>query len=82
MFTCSFTPLTGSLALPTWLREILLSVGIAARAIGVFAAAVAFGILVAIRIDAGNLWIAAAIAAGLLLFVILPIRLWLTSIPR
>jgi hypothetical protein len=68
-FIASFTP-------PKWLREILLSVGIAARAITVFAAAVAFGVLVVIKVGEDNLWIAAAIAAGVLLLVVLPVRLW------
>lgn len=72
----SLMPLLGSLTLPTWLGEILASVGVAARTIAVFAAAVAFGILVAIKIGEGSPWIAAAAAIGLLLFVVLPVRLW------
>jgi hypothetical protein len=62
--------------MPTWLREILASAGLAARTITVFAAAVAFGILIAIKIGEGNLWVAAAASAGALLFVVLPVRLW------
>jgi hypothetical protein len=62
--------------MPTWLREILASAGVAARTITVFAAAVAFGVFVAIKIGEGNLWVAAAAAAGALLFVVLPVRLW------
>jgi len=72
----SLMPLFGSLKLPTWLGEILISVGVAARTTAVFAAAVAFGILVAIKISEGSPWIAAAAAVGLLLFVVLPVRLW------
>ena len=62
--------------MPKWLREILVSVSVAARPIAVFAVAVAFGIFVAIKIGEGNPWIAAAAAFGVLLFVVLPVRLW------
>ena len=71
----SRSPLIGSTP-PTWLGEMFVSAAVAARTITVFAVAVAFGILVAIKIDHGNQWIAAAVAAGLLLFVVLPVRLW------
>lgn len=64
------------LTLPTWLREILVSAAVAGRTITVFAAAVAFGILVANKIGEGNPWIAAAAAVGVLLIVVLPMRLW------
>jgi hypothetical protein len=70
------TPVIASFTPPKWLREILLSAGIAARAIAVFAAAVAFGVLVVIKVGEDNLWIAAVIAAGVLLLVVLPVRLW------
>lgn len=76
MLDCSLMPLLRSHALPTWLREILVSVTVAARTIAVFGAAVTFGILVATKIGEGNPWIAAAAALGLLLFVVLPVRLW------
>ena len=76
MLTRSLTPLVNSLTLPTWLGEILISAGIAARTMAVFAAAVAFGIFAAIKIGEGNPWIAAAAAIGVLLFVVLPVRLW------
>jgi uncharacterized membrane protein len=76
MLDRSLMPLLGSPALPTWLGEILVSVTVAARTIAVFAAAVAFGILVAIKVGEGSPWIAAAIAAAFLLFVVLPVRLW------
>jgi hypothetical protein len=76
MLSSALMPLIGNLTLPTWLREILVSVCIAARTITVFAAAVAFGILVAIKIGEGNPWIAAAATVGVLLFVVLPVRLW------
>jgi len=76
MLDRSLTPLLGGSGLPTWLREILVSAAVAARTIAVFAAAVAFGILVAIKIGEGNPWVAAAAAAALLLIVVLPVRLW------
>ena len=72
MVAHSLMPLVGNLTLPTWLAEILVSAGVGA----VFATAVAFGILVAIKIGEGSPWIAAAVAVGLLLFVVLPVRLW------
>jgi len=68
-----------NLTLPTWLREILVSAGIAARTISVFAAAVVFGILIAIEVGEGNPWIAASAAVGVLLFIVLPARLWWMS---
>ena len=76
MLARSLMPLVSSLTLPTWLAEILISLGVAARTIAVFGAAVAFGIFVAIKISEGNPWIAAAAAIGVLLFVVLPVRLW------
>jgi hypothetical protein len=83
MLDHSLRPLMASLTLPKWLEETLLSAGIAARIIAVFAAAVALGILVAIKVGEGNPWMAAGIAAGLLLFVVLPVRLWwLSRSPR
>lgn len=51
----------------------------AARPIAIFATAVAFGIFVAIKFGEGNPWIAAATAIGVLLFVVLPVRLWFLS---
>jgi len=62
--------------MPKWLREILVSVGVAARTITVFAVAIAFGVFVAFSIGKGNPWVAAATAAGALLFAVLPVRLW------
>jgi len=76
MLARSLMPVVSSLTLPTWLGEILISLGVAARTITVFAAAVAFGILVAIKFGEGNPWIGAAAAVGVLLFVVLPVRLW------
>jgi len=76
MLARSRMSLLGSHALPNWLGEILISVGVAARTLAVFAAAIAFGILVAIKIGEGSPWVAAAAAGGLLLFVVLPVRLW------
>lgn len=62
--------------MPKWVREILISVSVATRAISVFAVAVAAGTLAAIKIGEGNPWVAAATATGVLLFVVLPVRLW------
>jgi hypothetical protein len=76
MLSSPLMPLARNLKLPAGLREILVSVGIAARTMTVFAVAVAFGVLVAIKIGEGNPWIAAAAAVGVLLFVVLPVRLW------
>jgi hypothetical protein len=68
-------PTIGS-TLPPWLGETLLSVGVAARATALFGAAVAFGLLIAFKFADGSVWLAAAAAAFLLLFVILPLRVW------
>lgn len=76
MLARSRMSLLGSHALPNWLAEILISAAVAARTLAVFAAAIAFGILVAIKIGEGSPWVAAAAAGGLLLFVVLPVRLW------
>jgi hypothetical protein len=76
MLDRSQMPLLGRPTVPTWLGEVLVSLAVAARTIAVFAVAVAFGIFVAVKIGQGNPWIAAAAAAGLLLFVVLPVRLW------
>jgi hypothetical protein len=71
-------PLANS-ALPIWVWEILASLGVAARIIIVFAVAVVFGVLIAIKIGNWNPWIAAAAACAVLLFVVLPVRLWWSS---
>jgi hypothetical protein len=71
-------PLANS-ALPIWVWEILASLGVAARIIIVFAVAVVFGVLIAIKIGNRNPWIAAAAACAVLLFVVLPVRLWWSS---
>jgi hypothetical protein len=52
--------------IPNWLRDILVSVGVATRAITVFALAIAFGVVVAIKLGEGNLWFGAGAAIGLL----------------
>ena len=49
MLARSLMPLVNSLTLPTWLGEILISVGIATTTITAFAAALAFGILLQSR---------------------------------
>lgn len=71
-------PLANS-ALPIWVWEILASLGVAARIIIVFAVAVVFGVLIVIKIGNWNSWIAAAAACAVLLFVVLPVRLWWSS---
>jgi hypothetical protein len=76
MLSPALMPLLENPTRSTWLREILASVGVAARAITVFGAAIVLGILVAIKIGEGNPWIAAAAAVSVLLFVVLPVRLW------
>jgi hypothetical protein len=59
-----------------WLWEILASLGVAARIITVFGAAIVLGVLIATKIGNWNPWIAAAAACAVLLFVVLPVRLW------
>ena len=68
-------PLANS-ALPIWVWEILASLGVAARIITVFGAAIVLGVLIATKIGNWNPWIAAAAACAVLLFVVLPVRLW------
>jgi membrane protein DedA with SNARE-associated domain len=62
--------------LPEWARELLTILGLVVRVTVVFAVAVVLGVLVAIKLGDGNPWLAAAVAAGFLLFVVLPVRLW------
>jgi hypothetical protein len=62
--------------LPDWARELLTILGLVARVTVVFAVAVLLGVFVAIKLGDGNSWLAAAVAAGFLLFVVLPVRLW------
>jgi hypothetical protein len=59
-----------------WLWEILASLGVAARIITVFGAAIVLGVLIATKIGNWNPWIAAAATCAVLLFVVLPVRLW------
>ena len=63
-------------ALPIWLWEILSSLGVAARILTVFGVAIVLGVLIATKIGNWNPWIAAAAACAVLLFVVLPVRLW------
>jgi hypothetical protein len=58
-----------------WLWEILASLGVAAI-ITVFGAAIVLGVLIATKIGNWNPWIAAAATCAVLLFVVLPVRLW------
>ena len=68
-------------ALPIWLWEILSSLAVAARILTVFGVAIILGVLIATKIGNWNPWIAAAAACAVLLFVVLPVRLW-WSLPR
>jgi hypothetical protein len=63
-------------ALPIWLWEILSSLAVAARILTVFGVAIVLGVLIATKIGNWNPWIAAAAACAVLLFVVLPVRLW------
>ena len=63
-------------ALPIWLWEILSSLAVAARILTVFGVAIILGVLIATKIGNWNPWIAAAAACAVLLFVVLPVRLW------
>jgi len=63
-------------ALPIWLWEILSSLAVAARILAVFGVAIVLGVLIATKIGNWNPWIAAAAACAVLLFVVLPVRLW------
>jgi hypothetical protein len=65
--------------MPTWLLEILASLGAAAITLMIFAAALAFGIFVTIKIGGGNPWVGVAAAVAVLLFVALPLRLWFVT---
>jgi hypothetical protein len=62
----------------SWFREIAVSLGFAAGVLAIGGMAIAFGVLISLKIDHGNEWIAAAAAAGLILFLILVARLWWT----
>jgi hypothetical protein len=62
--------------MPTWLWEILISLGLAIRVLTVFIVSVAFGIFMALKVGDGKPWVAAAFTAGVLVFVVLPLRLW------
>jgi len=59
-----------------WYREPVISALLAARVLAVFAFSIILGLFVALKIGHDNIWMAAAVSAGFLLFVILPIRLW------
>jgi hypothetical protein len=61
--------------MPKWLREILVSLGVAAITLLAFAVAISFGIVVAIKLANGSFWIGAAAALCFLMLVVLPLRL-------
>lgn len=59
-----------------WIREIALSLAVTIRSIAMFALAIGFSLLLAMKFGQGNLWIATLAAVGFLLFIVLPVRLW------
>jgi hypothetical protein len=66
-----------------WLREIFVSLGVAAITLVVFAMAIGFGVVVAIKLTNGSFWVGAAAAFGFLILVVLPLRLlWVTGRQR
>jgi hypothetical protein len=72
----SATAQSGLRAMPTWLREILVSVAVAAITLWTFAIAIAVGVLVSINIGGRSWLVGATIAVGFLLFVVLPLLWW------
>ena len=71
-------PILGVKLMPEWLREILVSLSVATVTTMVLVATIAFGVFVAIKIGDGRPMVAVVAAVGFLLFVVLPLRLWLT----
>lgn len=62
--------------LPKGLRMSLARIGVVLFTIAIFAGAIAFGIFVAISYGDGHPGVAVATTLGVLLFVVLPLRLW------
>jgi hypothetical protein len=62
--------------MPAWLREIFVSLSIAAITLLAFALAIAVGLLVSSVISNGSWWVSATAAVAFLLLVLLPLRLW------
>ena len=48
--------------MPTWLRETLVSISIAAITLSTFAVAIAVGVLISITIGSGSWWVGATTA--------------------
>jgi hypothetical protein len=61
--------------MPKWLREILVSVGVAAITLVIFAVAIVFGVVVASQLADGSFWVGVAATLGFLILVVLPLRL-------
>lgn len=59
-----------------WFRETLIGLGVALRVVTMLIVAMAFGILVAIKLGDGQPWLAATAVVGFFLLVVLPLRLW------
>ena len=71
-------PASGWKQVLDWIREIAISIAVATRATAMFALAIGFGLLVALKFGEGDPWVAGAAAVGFLLLVVLPVRLWWT----
>ena len=65
--------------MPKWLREFLVSVGVIAITLTIFAVAIALGFFVSIKLAQGSFWMGVAVAISFLVFVVLPLRLWWVS---
>jgi len=63
-------------AMLKWIREVLASAGIVAGTVTAFAVSIALGVIIASKIGAWNPWLAAAVALGVLLLVILSVSVW------
>ena len=62
--------------MPTWLRETLVSISIAAITLSTFAVAIAVGVLISTTMSSGSWWVGATTAVAFLVLVALPLRLW------
>jgi hypothetical protein len=65
--------------MPKWLREFLVTVGVVAITLTIFAVAIALGFFVSIQLAQGSFWMGVAVAISFLVFVVLPLRLWWVS---
>jgi hypothetical protein len=62
--------------MPEWLREILISLSVAAVTATVTLVTIVFGFFVAIEIGDSRPLVGAIAAVAFLLFVVVPLRLW------